>query len=851
MRTEGKKFDPVRIALEQLEEELAPRLSVWEQILLRCPALLPAIGLTAGIIVYQTLLCGWLLPAILTILCTAAGFFCTLSGKQSVRIYGAVICAAMVFFGLGMLRLFYTVEPAGNDIRMVLRDEPLLASLRGTVVSRIVAEDPNRWLFGKMQFSKPSSSFYLQADQILTHQGWQAVRGAVRVQVGQPPKQLKRLDRMEMLCTLSGFSPPANPGQFDFQNYMRQRGVYAAANVEMTTAITILENENPSLIRKLHLAIQSFAAQSLLSEMPDESDPRTAMAAALLLGDQGKIAPATYEAFAKTGLSHIISLSGSHLAIIAGMVWWVGKMLGVRKQLRAILAMTIIVLYAMAVPPRPPILRSVFICVIFFTSTAIGRKTNPVNSIAVSALLLFMLRPMDVFQIDCQLSYVSVIGILLFYKPIERWIERSILYRMDWDFVRRWPRAMLFGFVEMILKILAVGWAAWLSGAGLVLWHFGTSSPGCPLWTLIVSPIVPVILWAGFIKILVAPLLPSTAAVLGYIVIRLSDIFQIIVRTIADRDMTVVSVGVIPTSAMVCYYLAILCFFGKAFMHRRLRLTLVVICAAAGVGFFWQDWQARHEGLELTCFAVGHGQAVLLRTPDKKAYLFDAGSMTNKDIGGRVVVPYLKHAGIAAIDAAFISHADLDHYNGLPEIAAARPIHAVYTNQFDNSEAAPSMLCNFLAKNDIPIRPIAQFKEPAGDVAIRHLWPTADIDAKTLEDNNRCDVFLIEYAGCKILLCGDIEMDAQRQIRQRYPDLKADVMLLPHHGSTNTLQPDFVNSICTQAAVISCSKANVKSIYQTTPPVIAYNTAQHGAVTIKIKADGTLGADGFVEPAKR
>jgi competence protein ComEC len=108
-------------------------------------------------------------------------------------------------------------------------------------------------------------------------------------------------------------------------------------------------------------------------------------------------------------------------------------------------------------------------------------------------------------------------------------------------------------------------------------------------------------------------------------------------------------------------------------------------------------------------------------------------------------------------------------------------------------------------------------------------------------------VILIEFAGKKILLCSDIEQFAQEQILQMHVGLRADVMVMPHHGSTRNLIDGFVERIGAEVAIISCSRSRYEAAFKPQPPVDAFYTPVDGAVTVRITPDGTITTAGFVK----
>ncbi|MGH2271943.1 ComEC/Rec2 family competence protein [Anaerohalosphaeraceae bacterium U12dextr] len=844
-----KTLDPIAQQIQRLDEQLAVRPPVIETILITVPALPAAVGFIIGLSLGSSLRLCWMvcfIGALMTVLLSLA-----LRRFKSLHHQAAwlTLCLTLLFVWLGMLRLDYFHTPYPNDARLLVRSEPYPATIRGTIISDIYRENRKSWLFGDYQFTEPARSFYLALDQYQTRTGdWASARGVIRVQIAQPTVHIRSLDRVQMYCILSGLKPPANPGQFDFQKYMHSRGVHLSAAVQTSDGICVLDRPVGLTFHHIISALKRLAWQGLLSEMPDESDQRTAMAAALLLGYQQTIDLPTNEAFLRTGLSHIISLSGMHMAIIAAIVWWIAKAAGLEKRKRAIVTWILITAYALIVPPRAPTLRAVVVCWIFCAAMLFRRRPHPVNTLAVAALVMLLYRPMDLFYPDWQLSYGTILGILLFYKPTLSRLSQYTLEKSQLLATGSLPARTLYWLIQILIEMGAVGFAAWFGGSGILLWHFGSFTPLCTFWTILVAPIVPIILYLGFFKILLAGFLPTLSAMMSVVILHCCRLFSVAVQWFAAVDFTSFRIGPVAGWIVAAYYLLILIWLLRHHLHavaRKLGYTVLTAIVIAGLAV---HLHSHREGLSLCCLSVGHGQAIVLRTPRGDAYLFDTGSISHKDPGSRVVIPYLKYKGIDRLRAAFISHGDLDHFNGLPEIAATGFLNTVYANTTfidrAQSPSAPAQLIRQLNQYNIPIQPIPRLLN-SDSIQIRSLWPT-DAVSLSLSDNDRSEVLLITYAGKSILLCGDIEAAAQTELLKQYPDLHADILILPHHGSTTNLAPHFIACIAPDILIASCSQSRLSHVCLPAPNQQAFYTGRDGAVEIKIKADGTYSTIGFL-----
>jgi competence protein ComEC len=845
------RIDPIAQELGRLDEQLESKPPLIEAILIVSPSVILAIGFIAGISLRQLCTIPWYWPlagAFLTLL--SCLFFSRIQSLHRRACFVSLVLMLM-FACLGVLRLDYFYTPYHSDARFLLRPQPYPATLGGTIVSDVYKENRKNWVFAGYQFSKPKRSFYLSLEEYQTQTGdWQKARGMVRVQINEPKFGIQTGDHVRMFCILDGFQGPSNPGQFDFQQCMRQRGVFVSASVQSADGIRVMERPGGWSFRKIKLWLKQLAWKAMLDEMPDESDQRTAMATALLLGYQKTIDLPTNEAFIKTGLSHVISLSGMHMAIIAAMVWTIAKVSGLGKRRRAILTFVVITLYAMVVPPQPPTMRAVVIFWFFCAAILLRRTPHPVNTLAITAIVLLFYCPTDLFRADWQLSYGTILGILLFYKPIKNWKNRFTLKPLAVLLPEnRWGN-YLYSVTRIVVEVFAVGFAAWAGGAGILLWHFGCIVPACALWTAIISPIVPVILYLGFFKILLAGIFPTVSALLGWVIIQCSDIFALAVRFFARIDFTSIRLGTVPGWIPVAFYVLIFLWFCRnrfrpIWVNSAAALLALIIIAGLFVPQFRQK-----GSLLLNCLSVGHGQAIIMTTPDGRNYLFDGGSITHKDPGSRVIIPFIKYSGIDVIDAAFISHGDLDHFNALPEVAAAGFVKIVYANTGFLDKArqngSPKLLTEVLPDARVSLKPVADFPLPNGPVVIRTLWPTADSMEQALSENDRSEIFLIAYAGKTILLCGDIEMVAQKKIMELYPKLKADIVVLPHHGSTVNLSEEFVGRIADNVIIASCAQSRLAGVYQSAQNTTVLYTGKDGAVQVKIKADGTIHAAGYL-----
>jgi competence protein ComEC len=856
-------MDEIQRKLELIDKQLAGR-SFHQRIISTCPLVFVALGLIAGILLQSRCelpVSVWLILLGLLAAASVMSFVIQRSSSANYQ-YAAAYLALSCFVCLGAIRLTGYYQPEPDDICNLVLDERRLATVRGLIVTEPRISRYPDWKFARFKPTDPTSSFYLKTREVKTATGWAKISGTVRVQVDEPVLDLKVGQAIQAYCWLDRFEPPTNPGQFDVAGYLARRNVLIGASIKSRDGIKLLPSPPAGAFTRLKAQIRQAATTALLGDLPQE-DAGRGLLQALLLGYRRDIDSEAYRAFRKTGLLHFISLSGMHLGILVGIIWWLCKTAGLMKPARAIICIIAVGVFLLIVPPRAPTLRAAIICWAFCASVLFRRHSDPVNTLSLAAIILLLIRPTQLFEAGWQLSFATVLGILLLGDRIHFFIcevVRSLSWHEGASRARTFSR-FISRLGLSLSRLFSVGFAAWLGGAGILLYHFYTVTPLASIWTVVAFPLVSAILILGFLKMILFFLLPTLSAVFGIAVTFLSDTFVWFVKLIAQLGISQILIGRVPLVPVALYYCVIVF---AAFAHFRRPLIKRLICAATLLSVVIYlgavKWQRTHrDNLVLTCLDIGHGQAILAQLPGKANVLFDAGSLHRSDVGTRVVAPFLDYAGIEKIDAIIISHNDTDHINGIPEIVEYCKVRSVYANDafFSRTDqwGTVKFLSECLAEKGLEIRRLGKNLNLSGSAHIKMLWPDEQIyKHDDLSDNDASLVSLIEFAGAKILLCSDIEKFAQRELLRIRPDLQADVVVIPHHGSARTMGAEFLERLDTDVQICSCGRSqydrtirDVGSADRASNKAMSFYTPKNGAVSVCVKDDGTIKADVFVK----
>jgi len=380
-----------------------------------------------------------------------------------------------------------------------------------------------------------------------------------------------------------------------------------------------------------------------------------------------------------------------------------------------------------------------------------------------------------------------------------------------------------------------------------------------------VFPLVYIVMILGMIKVAIAGIAPVLAPAAAELITLVDRWLIDLVEVLASLPGATLTVAPPPWWLVGTYYLCLLALVWRfqptgiregeaARTHdrpadagtrwaRRLSLVLPVAFVVALVGWRWQEGVT--DRMVVTVLSVGAGAATVIELPDGQTVLYDAGSRSPQDVGRSVVVPYLRHRGIRRIDRVYISHPNLDHFSGLPAILEEIDTGPILINRHFEllcPRRSPGRhLLDLLAEREHPVKTLdpAEMRWELGGVTFEAMSPRPGHDPSA-SANDASTVLRLTYAGRSVLLTGDIEEQVQRELLG-LADLRADVLVLPHHGSVRPSTESFVSAVGAEATIRSSYQRladTFSGIGQAVEPAPLYNTADVGAVQVTIDRHG-------------
>jgi competence protein ComEC len=803
--------------------------SIW-----RVPLVWAVLAGTAGIVLDRYLS----LPLLLTLAATGIGLTVAVILLVMRRENGALISLLLTGIAVGAAYHHYRHDwYPQDDISRLAEATPHVVELRGVVdeepLHLAATHDPLRSLE-----RGETIMLVLRATQVGNNGGWVDVSGRLQVVAPRSPDELHVGDELEVVGQLSTIPEPLNPGEFDYAGLMRDQGIRARLVVRKTAdGMTRLERGWPESAPGWLAVLRSWGQRTLERTLP----PRTSgVAMALLLGEGSTMTTNDWDKYVRTGVVHVLAISGWHLVVLGMFLWWGLRLLRVRQRQGALIVAVLLLAYALLTGGRPPAMRAAITVCVIAAGVVLRRRVLPGNALALAWLAVGVHNPADLCSAGCQMSFVSVALLSWGMRwktaaegdPLECLIEES---RPAWVRALRW-------LGRVVVVNYAISLLIWLAVTPLAAARYHVVAPcgvllGPPLMVL-----SSVALIAGFLQLAVAavwePLALPFASVVHYCLAGCEGLVDL-----ADRcPGSYLHVGDVPEWWLWLFYLVLSLMLTQPWLRFRWRWAVPAGVAWLCLGLLMASAHLPADEMRCTFLAVGHGGCIVVETPDGRTLLYDAGATAGPDCTRRQIAPFLWHRGIHRIDEVFLSHADLDHFNGLIELLDRFPVGQVTcTPTFSDKETqGVRITLEELERRGIPVRIVsAGDRLTSGDVTIEVLHPPSS--GPPGNENTRSLVLAIHHAGRTILLTGDLEGAGLKRVLQ-LPAPPVDVLLAPHHGGAKA-NPTAFAEWGKPRVVVSSQGPNDSTTAQKsyTPGGAQYlTTAAHGAVTVRTRRGGMV-----------
>ena len=304
--------------------------------------------------------------------------------------------------------------------------------VRGTIAKQPIWLPVSEREFGSQQNTE-RAKLDLRVDSIRDGEKFLPASGTLQIFCNGRTLGLSTGERIEAIGNLAPVSYPTNPGDFDFQKFMRRQHILCRLEASTHDSIQKLETGNPfhRFISQLRTRLDEILWQYL-------KPTHAPLASAMLLGNRSQLTPESREAFLISGTIHILAISGLHVGILAGFFLFVTRFGFVPRRLGLWGTIAFVFFYAILVEMRPPVTRAAVLISVFCYCRIIGRTALSFNSLAFAAIIVLVINPMELFAAGAQLSFLAVATLIHFKgwlklppssDPIDQLIEKSLTNR--------------------------------------------------------------------------------------------------------------------------------------------------------------------------------------------------------------------------------------------------------------------------------------------------------------------------------------------------------------------------------------------------------------------------------------
>ncbi len=588
------------------------------------------------------------------------------------------------------------------------------------------------------------------------------------------PGRLHAGERWQFVVRLKRPHGAANPYGFDYEAWLLEQNLRATGYVRKDPNNFRID----SLVRKPAYLLErarEHIAQHLQSVLHDQ--PYRAVLTALAIGDQHAIPQTQWRVFFRTGVNHLMSISGLHITLFSTLVFFLVQALWRRspaltlrlpaRKAAVLFGVIGALLYALLTGFAVPAQRTLYMLAIVAMALWIDRSASPSRILALALFVVVLIDPWAVLAPGFWLSFGAVA--VIFYIT-----------------------ALRIGAPSWWVQALRVQLAVTVALIPAMLLLFQQVSIVSPLANALAIPVVsylvvPLTLAGAFLPL--DFLLHAAHFLMAGLVEALAWLAALPDALWQQHAPPPWSVG--------------LALLGVAWLlaPRGFPARWVAVCLLLPI-FLSAPPRLPEGDLHATVLDVGQGLAVMLQTRNH-ALLYDSGARFSAEVdaGARTVLPYLRARGVRALDGVLISHSDNDHSGGAASVLDGIPVHWLLSS-------LPSQH-PLLQGTTLAIRCYAGQQWVWDRVHFEVLHPTLASYAEKRKSNDKGCVLRIQAGANTLLLPADIEAKSERELLARGAQaLRANILLVPHHGSRTSSTPEFVAAVHPRIAIFTVGYRN-------------------------------------------
>ena len=592
-------------------------------------------------------------------------------------------------------------------------------------------------------------------------------------------------DEVKFFGTLTSFSMPSLPTGYHEKLYLVTRGYDAKFYPDTLERTGNVAHNLILFFCTLNEKVQDAFDRHLSSD-------DAAMVKALVTGDRDDLSQSTKDLFIQAGIFHILCISGLHISFL---LFFVEHFLQIILRLSGKKSTPITILFSifflLFVGFTPSVIRAVIMADMMLIGKCIGEEPDSMTNLGIAALIILCFQPLYLFDAGFLLSFGTMFGIILIREKADTLHKKETLAERCFTSIGMTARITVFTFP-------------------MVAYFYSAISTVSVLTNLILVPFTGVLLLTSVLLGICSFICPPITTVLAVLVHGMISFFETGCHIALSIPYGYLLTGSPTIEETILFYLFFLAVFWdwederKAFFTPIVTCILLCICLLANPLFIQAD--------TIAFLSVGQGDATVIITADRRAYVIDGGGVYGRSLGNNtgetVIIPYLESQGITKISGVFVTHPDSDHATGILEILDGYPVAAVYIADYPYEEGEIwTLLQETIAKNEIPLYTIKESDVAYLDDQRKIECLAPQNDQLGADDNMGSLVLRYTYGEESVLLMGDLPQGGEEYLPTE--ELSAQILKVSHHGSKNATSSAFLDNVNGEVAIISRGSHNI------------------------------------------
>ncbi|NLM43044.1 MAG: DNA internalization-related competence protein ComEC/Rec2 [Clostridiales bacterium] len=621
-----------------------------------------------------------------------------------------------------------------------------------------------------------------------------------------------------------GFINKRNFGDLDYSLYNKSVGVYNQFVSRYNEKIKESKNFRTIFLYRARKRLQNTINLSLPQE-------EAAFLNAIVLGNKGMMDEEELTNFQKTGLSHLLSVSGLHVSIIAFVLYQFFSFIKMDKKATWLFMGVILLYYVMVIGSPPPAVRALIMSLVVGYGKCFNKEYDLIASVSFAAIIMLLVNPMLIHNPGFIISFGCIYSIAFLYKPMNK-ITKGL------------------PLPKFIKESITLSLAIQVGVAPILIYYFNYISIINVILNIFAIPLVFLIITIAFPGIIIGTLLPIVSTYILAADYYMIKVLLKIIRYSAQLPFAGIAIPSLPIYIYMIYYAML---YGLIYTRNKIGyfawkwrvqiyIAIAMTIAVIGIKYITDD------DLRIVVLDVGQGDSILITTPKRKNILIDGGGSSSSesfyyDVGSKITVPALRKLGVWRIDTIISSHIHDDHLEGLIRVAEEYNIKNLVLPRVPFKSENLDLLVDVSKRKGSNIFYVSEDDRLVlqKDIFMEVLFPSKEILVGTNSDeNNNSIVTKLKYKNFTMMFTGDIEKEAERRLINK--DIESVALKVAHHGSSTSSSKEFLNKVSPIISIISVgnnvyghpSNETIKSIEEIGSEI--YRTDMNGAV--KIVTDG-------------